>query len=79
MQNELLSKEGTVTEIVDTVVVDKRGDEHPIKTVTRKRASERFIEKLLETGEEDKKSGDLIINFNVLEEEVAKKVKDDGK
>lgn len=79
IQDELLSEEGSVVEIVDSVALDKRGDEHDIKTVTKKRAPEWLMKKLLETGEEEKKPTEFIINFEGLEDAVAKKVNDDGK
>jgi hypothetical protein len=75
IRDELLSDDGSVTEIVDSQALDKIGTKHDIKTVTRKRAPEWLMKDLLATGEEDKKPTVININFESLEQAVAKKAK----
>lgn len=77
IRDELLSKDGSVTKIIDTQALTKAGDPVPIHTVEKDRAPPWLMKDLSETGKEEKKQGDMILNFHFLEEAVAKKAKDE--
>lgn len=79
IQDEMLSEEGTITEIIDTVVVDKYGKEHPIRTVKKTRGQEWLIKRVLyEEKEKNASSVPFNISFNFgspeLNEEFANRV-----
>lgn len=77
IRDELLSKDGSVTKIIDTQALTKAGDPVPIHIVEKDRAPPWLMKDLSETGKEEKKHGDMILNFNFLEEAVAKKAKNE--
>lgn len=66
IEGELLSDEGSITEIIDTVVLDKRGGEHPITTVKKERGSPWLMKKLSEAGEEEKQPTKIEVHFTEI-------------
>ena len=76
IEHELLSEEGSVTEIIDTVVVDKNGREHPITTTKKERGPQWLMKKMAEEGAEESKPSELIVSFKSLADEVAKKAEE---
>lgn len=76
IEDELLSKEGSVTEIIESVIVDKNGREHPVTTKKSERGSPWLLKKIAEIEEEESKPTEMIISFKPLVDAVAEKVKE---